>query len=103
MHLGVGCVDELCASLAPLPICETVAADASTDAVSRFQHRHLDTRVDEVDSAAQTSQTRSDDDHTRRWHAVSSIFQNNVGCSGLITRGTPDHGTKLSMNTHVRR
>ena len=93
-HLGMIGVDELGAALARLTVAEVMAEHSPTDTIASLQHDHVDASLHQHVGASQTSEPTADDRHvdlsTVRAHSSS---QNSVGCSAMMRRGTPGHGT----------
>lgn len=83
-------IDELGTALARLPVSEPVTEHPSTNSVSRLEDDDVKAFGDEHIGTPQAGETAADDRHVEH---VSVSSQNSVGCSAMMRRGTPGHGT----------
>jgi hypothetical protein len=68
-----------------------------TDAIASFQHNDVDTSPHQDIGTSQTGEATADDRHLEMLDAHEKLMrissQNNAGCSAMMRRGTPGHGT----------
>ena len=110
--MGVGGVNELGATFAPLAIGKAMTPHATAHALSCLQHHHVSSGVRQISGATEPRQARADDDdivvhgvvRSGRvcawlflWRKRVGVAQNSVPCSSRMAagtrRGTPLQGT----------
>jgi hypothetical protein len=89
-NFGVVGIDELGATFARLSIAELVAEHPPADSVTGFENDNVEASLDQNIGAPQPGEAAADDRYVEH---VSDSSQNSVGCSAMMRRGTPGHGT----------